>query len=112
MAVIKLKKRLIARGDAYLALCRESMNVFPNVLNSEYMNGVYDGLQKAMEIIAGLSDAEPDRGAWKQDELSRRLGLYVCSECGQPLQIVDADGGKTATAYCPNCGAKMEGENG
>ena len=63
MPVIKLKKRLIARGDVYSALCRESMNVFPNVLNSEYMSGVYDGLQKAMEIIAAQPDADPDRGA-------------------------------------------------
>ena len=51
------------------------------------------------------------RGKWKQDELSKRLDLYVCSECGQPLQIVNADGGKTATAYCPNCGADMREES-
>lgn len=54
------------------------------------------------EVINKLPSAEPKRGRW--------IGKYpvtsVCSECGFLIH----DSKVKVFAFCPNCGAKMRGE--
>lgn len=87
---------------------REAVNA---LIKAECSPKVAAYLIDAVAAIPAADVRPVRRGKWKQDELSKRLDLYVCSECGQPLQIVNADGGKTATVYCPNCGADMRETN-
>lgn len=59
--IIKLNRRKVYRGDVYEAIEGERINVLPKVLNSEYMNGVHDGLKKALEILANnVKDIKED----------------------------------------------------
>ena len=59
--IIKLNRRKVYRGDVYNAIEGERINVLPNVINSEYMNGVHDGLKKALEILANdVKDIKED----------------------------------------------------
>ena len=44
-------------------------------------------------------------GHWIMQGLSPYEGYIRCSECGAVYDI------KRVFKYCPNCGAKMEGEN-
>lgn len=57
-------------------------------------------------------DAEPVRRAqWKA--ANRRGTLcdrYVCSECGNMVMQAEGYTYSCTCNYCPNCGAKMEGE--
>jgi hypothetical protein len=43
----------------------------------------------------------PRKGKW--------LSYFQCSVCGEKISYPTADG-KAYTHYCPNCGAKMDGE--
>lgn len=49
--------------------------------------------------ICGLSVCEHCEPDWAEQECG--IGYFVCSSCGQPTKHGD-------TAYCPNCGAKMD----
>lgn len=51
------------------------------------------------------------RGEWIQDEIAEALGVYLCSNCNIPTQIVDGDGNTKLTRFCPNCGADMRRED-
>ena len=51
-----------------------------------------------------IEGATPKRGQWLHDEYDCR-----CSSCSQYCEINDA-GDYIKSKYCPNCGAKMDGE--
>lgn len=81
-----------------------------------------DGWDKAidecLDILADMPAAdvqEVRRGRWKgytrsafygldemQNQICRDVNVYVCSECGRKTVVKEN--------YCPNCGAKMDGE--
>lgn len=94
----------IEREKVYTAVkINRSCNIY-----SEYEDGYNDGINKAMSIIkdAPASDARPERhGKWKRscDRYS-----YFCSECGEEPD----KSGKLLSAFCPWCGAKMDGKDG
>ena len=75
--------------------------------------------------IAEADDAEPVRHAkwvWDNDAIDWNLGAWVCSECRHRNENIHAgmpgiNGGVwsnpyiwSGSNYCPNCGAKMEGD--
>ena len=51
--------------------------------------------------VCGLSVCEHCKPDWAEQECE--VGYFVCSLCGQATKQRD-------TAYCPNCGAKMDGD--
>lgn len=59
---------------------------------------------------APLENPFRKRGKWTQDWIAEKLGIYVCSECSQPLGMVNEFMNHTTVNFCPNCGAEMRGE--
>ena len=75
--------------------------------NEHFINGIESVLEYAENLPA--ADVAPVRhGRWE-----KQSGIYSCSECGMTCPYdVQADVIEYwACNYCPNCGAKMEGES-
>ena len=91
-----------------------------NSPNSDYMTGYLSALSVVEGMIAGIPSAdvvEVVHGEWK--ETMQPLGFkevkcVTCSVCDEDW-IMDEDecidDYKTHWKYCPNCGAKMDGDN-
>ena len=68
-----------------------------------------EGLYEATEIIAEaptVDAVEVVHGRWGEYEAFKGAASfngYPCSACGKRVS--------TKTNYCPNCGAKMDGDN-
>ena len=93
---------------------REAIMKFPirkDHCDKEHANGHFiNGIESVLEYVENLpsADVAPVRhGRWE-----KQSGLYSCSECGTTCPYdVQADVIEYwACNYCPNCGAKMEGE--
>ena len=93
---------------------REAIMKFPirkGRCDKEHANGHFiNGIESVLEYVENLpsADVAPVRhGRWE-----KQSGLYSCSECGTTCPYdVQADVIEYwACNYCPNCGAKMEGE--
>ena len=90
----------------------------------KYPNTFYNGLEVARQIAHDMdaADVVPVRhGRWISDGVGKRFGTVVrldkdgcpvdschCSECGEWLTASDEY--PAIGYYCPNCGAKMDGE--
>lgn len=76
----------------------------------------YDGYWFCTACMEKLRKAVERRGAWiGHPECLRFDGAYsddhiVCSECMEVFSILDND--TERFKYCPNCGARMDGEGG
>ena len=66
------------------------------------------GIDAAEEIISVVPTAEPKKGKWiknYEDKDLYTVWWYECSECEcEPVNSM-------LTAFCPNCGARMEGND-
>ena len=69
----------------------------------KYQNEIVPGLRKL------LAEREPvRRGRWVKDE----NGRTVCDQCKEnPLSPVSEHWNTKPLNYCPNCGAKMDGDD-
>lgn len=89
---------LIRRADAIKAI-----EELPNAYN-----GWSDAYDKAYIIgtLEEVPSAEPKRGEWIEQE-----DCWQCSECGDEFVLeVDVKPIDARMYFCPNCGAKMDGE--
>lgn len=80
---------------------------FMKNFDKEIENGatdVFDAVENALEETPTI-EAEPVKhGKWGETYYHYGEGDFVrdCSECGEPYS--------PQTRYCPNCGARMDGE--
>lgn len=66
-----------------------------------------DGWNSAVEIIANAPTADVEEvrhGEWGFDGIG-----WTCSECGEYALSIKTKL-QVCSAFCPNCGAKMDGE--
>ncbi len=53
---------------------------------------------------------EVKRGYWKFNQHSKVVASFRCSECQTPFYNFGNSKILSPTPYCPNCGARMEGD--
>ena len=80
-------------------------------VGNDYASGFNDGIFHA-EVVADnfpTVDAVPVRhGKWTADETLYTQGMVACSCCKTEYNRDDID--MVMPKYCPNCGARMDGE--
>lgn len=84
-----------------------------DALSMELMNEVLNAYAKAdfrfahaLNVFQGLIDKAPTVEERKQGHwLTKKAWHVECSECHHVLEFIC-----DVKKYCPNCGAKMEGE--
>ena len=76
------------------------------------LDGFRCGTKAAWKVIEDLPSAQPERkkGKWIR-KTDTRFGemlndILICSECGIAFSTLNM----IRRSYCPNCGARMEGE--
>ena len=73
-----------------------------------------DALEAAEKRIAELEAQLPKEGEWIEENRRPKSYAFVCSECGRTAYDVQPTRGEWSKrcryAYCPNCGARMKGE--
>lgn len=72
-------------------------------------------IQEILEMIedAPTIEAEPvRRGKWLECEDGWGDTHYQCSECGKEWYLEAGTPKENGMNYCPNCGARMEVDNG
>ena len=64
----------------------------------------YAGITDAIKDVPSADVVEVKHGRWENGDGSKATCLYdvYCSVCGEVSEY--------STDYCPNCGAKMDGE--
>lgn len=68
----------------------------------------FDGLAKQIEEMPAADVAEVKHGEWiLEREPNGKPYCFHCSICDDDFHYI---GIKVAYDYCPNCGAKMDGE--
>ena len=99
------KKRLIDAKDFDLRVSQKKMpEVFPNW--NEMPNEVRDAVCKHAQYLHMLLETQPTidavevvHGRWV---FRKNWDFFVCSECSHESS--------NYSHYCPNCGAKMDGD--
>ena len=73
-----------------------------------YHEGIAQGLDDAAGILGKVRCEEEDKADWRERKVEGWVKMsdsdrtyYCCSRCGE-------EGNRTR--FCPNCGAKMEGD--
>lgn len=115
--MINLNRRIVYRGDVYDAIEGERINTLYGVLNDRYMDGVHDGLKRALSVLANdvkdipaadVEEVKYGRWIWLSSTYDRTPCemRYWCDKCHHE---VITHGSKPWEKYCPNCGAPMVG---
>lgn len=66
-------------------------------------------IQSMIDVVGSVEavDVQPIRhGRWTHDMYTQ----WKCSECGNFLDFDGLNCGRGTAFYCPNCGARMDGE--
>lgn len=67
--------------------------------------GEFNANNKAVSILMHLPSVEPVRhGRWINDRWEDDVNYHTCNACCVEIRVTYFDN------YCPNCGARMDGE--
>ena len=72
----------------------------------------HDYLDHVIDIIEAIpsADVAPVRhGRWKPFDRTWGRSVFTCSACGECMDV-PTEMGKPIFDYCPNCGARMDGD--
>lgn len=74
---------------------------FKEDVSDDYKKGFYDFYNAVVKMLEKLKDDDfVQQGHWKYGEFD----IPYCSECGHQIMP------NKISPYCPNCGARMDGE--
>ena len=80
-------------------------------LQRRHRNSYGESIMTAPLVSVPTAEAEPVKhGRWKKVVHSNNNITHYCSECKSVFYKGCADQGEYN--YCPNCGARMDGNNG
>ena len=106
-----------AAVDALDVLCQEHRYKIPGKREtySQYNEAWQDALDRAEGAIFSLPSAER-HGQWIEENRNPRSWSFYCSVCHRTAYDVQPTRIKgwvkrCRYAYCPNCGARMDGEH-
>lgn len=87
--IIRVIKRLVDEAD------------FKEDVSDDYKKGFYDFCNAVVKMLEKLKDDDfVQQGHWIYGEFD----IPHCSECGHQIMP------NKISPYCPNCGARMDGE--
>ena len=103
-------KTMFALGTTHISMNNVSISL-------AYDKGWGQTANDAAAAIEALQAQLPKRGEWVEENRRPRSSQFVCSECHRtaydPQPTRDKAWRKRCRyAYCPNCGAKMEVQDG
>ena len=81
---------------------------YPDVINSDYKDGLRIGTDRAIYHVEQLSSAQPEwkKGKWVGYDGDWLKTMCKCSECGAMIDVNE----KYRNFFCYHCGARMDGE--
>ena len=106
--IIEKEDDLISRQAAIEATCADC-----SYANCRYRdNGVKHASCGYVDRLKRLPPVKPKPkiGRWIEKDGFDGDTYYDCSECGESFCLIDGTPTDYLYNYCPNCGAKMEGE--
>ena len=83
--------------------------VIDNALDEAYMHGL-DAGHEALQNMPTVDAVPVIHGRWLTCEDGWGDEHYQCSECGLEWVLNDGTPLENDMHYCPNCGARMDGE--
>lgn len=85
----------------YLETLQRMMTQYWGIFSVEFI--------RANSMAIHALEQERKEGRWEKMEARGRV--YRCNQCGNFLDFDGVNVGRGDANYCPNCGAKMEGED-
>ena len=106
------EKRLIDANAVPKLFEKKYEETEQRILDGEsYLDTLAEGFTEADDVILSMPtvDAvEVVHGRWVK-KTADYVYYYACSECGEPV-LKSQWGNDFFSDYCPNCGAKMDGD--
>lgn len=99
------------RKDEAINLLEHNDKVF-HYADRDKENIVNDTINTLCRVLIEMKseDVQPvKRGRWIKQESFWNKNTVKCSLCGNYLDMNGVNGGRSDANYCPNCGARMDG---
>lgn len=68
-------------------------------------------IDEVIQVIKDVPSNNQKTGRWIEKDGYDGDTYYDCSECGESFCLIEGTPTDNLYNYCPNCGAKMKGEN-
>ena len=109
---------LIKRQDAISAVHEAIISFFDDIVDGDTAPMTNKDKQllvinKAITSkIKDLQSVEVKHGEWLYKPNVYDDSTYECDQCGEPWTLIDGTPQDNNMNYCPNCGARMDKEEG
>ena len=91
------------------AVSREAVK---ELIKSGISTDTYDDIELVCKWIDEIPSVTQKSGKWIEMDGYDGDVYYDCSECGESWTTIEGTPWDNGMKYCPNCGAKMESEDG